>query len=444
MRGKIYHIGKDKLSNELYIIDNSVSERHAQIVVDENGDVIIINLLSNNSVKVNSTILNSPFKITKGDIITIGIFECLFEDIFKSISLFDFENQKGKKHKSIHLKSSINKDYLKDKKLNKKSISSSVSWYNNQKYLSIILIILFVIIISFLSFFFLNQNSLRKKLFKNAPNIENKDNSTDKVENKVKKTKKQRTDVTYDFSCLENENDQGTNKVITDFGDFTRNIQNVILNDVEVTVDEEEAEGEEWINMLKENYTFISSGTKLNKLKSIVIDLKARIAQPRGFDYEVYLIDDDQINALTYGGKIIVFTGLYDFCQSDDEITSVLAHEIAHNELGHITSQLKKNKSATNLGIPEDIVDIFLGIERNFFASFNQKQELEADLFGIDIMYPTRYKTCSAISLWKRMAEFDGNKNNFEIFFKSHPYSESRASCIKNHLTTNYNKSCKN
>ena len=444
MRGKIYHIGKDKLSNELYIIDNSVSERHAQIVVDENGDVIIINLLSNSSVKVNSTILNSPFKIIKGDIITIGIFECLFEDIFKSISLFDFENQKGKKHKSIHLKSSINKDYLKDKKLNKKSISSSVSWYNNQKYLSIILIILFVIIISFLSFFFLNQNSLRKKLFKNAPNIENKDNSTDKVENKVKKTKKQRTDVTYDFSCLENENDQGTNKVITDFGDFTRNIQNVILNDVEVTVDEEEAEGEEWINMLKENYTFISSGTKLNKLKSIVIDLKARIAQPRGFDYEVYLIDDDQINALTYGGKIIVFTGLYDFCQSDDEITSVLAHEIAHNELGHITSQLKKNKSATNLGIPEDIVDIFLGIERNFFASFNQKQELEADLFGIDIMYPTRYKTCSAISLWKRMAEFDGNKNNFEIFFKSHPYSESRASCIKNHLTTNYNKSCKN
>ena len=71
-------------------------------------------------------------------------------------------------------------------------------------------------------------------------------------------------------------------------------------------------------------------------------------------------------------------------------------------------------------------------------------EELEADLFGIDIMYPTRYKTCSAISLWKRMAEFDGNKNNFEIFFKSHPYSESRASCIKNHLTTNYNKSCKN
>ena len=34
-------------------------------------------------------------------------------------------------------------------------------------------------------------------------------------------------------------------------------------------------------------------------------------------------------------------------------------------------------------------------------------------------MYPTKYKTL--ISLWKRMAEFDGNKNNFEIFFQSHP-----------------------
>ena len=80
----------------------------------------------------------------------------------------------------------------------------------------------------------------------------------------------------------------------------------------------------------------------------------------------------------------------------------------------------------------------------NISISFNQKQELEADLFGIDIMYPTKYKTCSAISLWKRMAEFDGSKNNFEIFFQSHPYSESRASCIKTHLTSNYNKSCNN
>ena len=450
MRGKIYHIGRDKTSNEIYIIDDSVSERHAQIVVDENGDIIIIDLDSNNPVQVNDVILNSPLKIVKDDVVTIGLFKCLFQDIFKSISLFDFENQKGKRQKSIKLTSSINTDYSKENRIVNKSFnktSNSIKWYNNQKYLSIILIVLIIVVISFLAFFLLDQKSLRKKFSKNSPNVENTENINDspsEEKNKPKPTNKQRTDVTYNFSCLENDNDQGTNKVITNFGDFTRNIQNVILNDVEVTVQDEEAEGEEWIKMLKDNYQFINSGGKLNKLKSIVKDLQSRIAQPRGFNYEIYLIDDDQINAFTYGGKIIVFTGLYDFCESDDEITSVVAHEIAHNELGHITSQLKKNKSAADFGIPDEIIDVFLGIERKFFASFNQKQELEADLFGIDIMYPTKYKTCSAISLWKRMAEFDGNKNNFEIFFQSHPYSESRASCIKTHLTSNYNKSCNN
>lgn len=444
MKDTVYHIGRDKEFNEIHIIDDSISEKHAQIVVDENGDTIIIDLASNNSIKVNNKKLISPLKIVKDDIISIGSFKCLFQDVFKAINLFDFENQKGKKRKSIQLISSVSKNRV----FNKSESSNTKRWYNNQKFLTIILIVLSIVIVAFLAFFFLDQQTLRKKSSKYSQNkndIENTNGPQNEKNKNPKKTNKQRTDVTYDFSCLEQSNDQGSNKVITNFGDFTRDIQSVILNDVNVTVQEEQDHGEEEIKMLKEDYNFIESGEKLNKLRNIVIDLNNRLAKPRGFNYKIYLVDDEQINALTVGGHIVFFTGLYDFCENDNEITSVVAHEIAHNELGHITSQLKKNKSASSIGVPEEVINILLGAEKKIFASFNQKQELEADLFGIDLMYPTQYKTCSAINLWQRMAEqVEGRRTTLSNFQSSHPYSESRAKCIKNHLESNYDKSCNN
>ena len=35
----LYHIGRDKAKNEIYIIDDSVSLSHAQILIDENVDL---------------------------------------------------------------------------------------------------------------------------------------------------------------------------------------------------------------------------------------------------------------------------------------------------------------------------------------------------------------------------------------------------------------------
>ena len=67
---------------------------------------------------------------------------------------------------------------------------------------------------------------------------------------------------------------------------------------------------------------------------------------------------------------------MYDFVKNDSELAVLLSHEIAHNELGHMTLNIKKLKEQKN-GWPRQIV---LGMERFFTTSFNQKQEAEADL----------------------------------------------------------------
>ena len=128
-------------------------------------------------------------------------------------------------------------------------------------------------------------------------------------------------------------------------------------------------------------------------------------------------------------------------CKSNSEIAAVIGHEIAHNELGHLTLALKKQKASSEFG---PLSDIFLHIENTLTVSFNQKQEAEADFFGIDIVYPTSYNTCEAINLWNRMSNKDSDFNITDNFFRSHPYSKNRAICIQNHLDKNYNHRCNN
>lgn len=52
--------------------------------------------------------------------------------------------------------------------------------------------------------------------------------------------------------------------------------------------------------------------------------------------YFMGVVQDDQINALSDGKNILINTGLIRAVENDDELAFVVAHEIAHNVLGHI------------------------------------------------------------------------------------------------------------
>ena len=351
-------------------------------------------------------------------------------DLVNSIKVFDFKNQQPTE-RSVPLKSSLLKENNKAKnkiKMNKKSAF-------------ITLIILGIVVVAF-GVTVASDQRVKKKKYNNKNRVEkttevSESNSTEPII----KFKKQRTDVTYNFSCLASSGDVRSNVAIFKFGEFTRNAQNTVLNDVQVTLQEEKEAGDALIKHYKEKYTFKNSGAEYFKLNRIMKDLVKRLANPRGVDYEMHFVDDTIMNVFTLGGHIVFFKGMFEFCETDSEIASIISHEISHNELGHSTLALKKQKMANNWGI---FGQIALTMESMVTTSFNQKQETEADLFGMDIMYPTLYKNCDAIKLWKRMSDNENDFNLAENFFRSHPYSRNRASCVERHLESNYNKKCSN
>ena len=438
----LYHIGRDKNQNEIYILDDSVSKKHAQILINNDADLIIIDLSSKNGVFVNDNKIKSPLKLSNNDKVRIGNFSFTKEELVNAIKIHEI-NKKENKTKNISLISSI-----KPQKNKTKLKKSKPSNFNKTLLFSSILIL---IVLSFFTVnYFLNQNKLKSIFNNETKEIINdiKEEAKDKIkvfENSEKddkkdekKNNKQSSDITYDFSCLSDET--GVNDVIYEFGDLTREVQNTILNDINISVEDEKEAGNKYVNEILKEKRSISKGKDFKKLNNILKDLTSRLVNPRGVNYEIYFIDDTTQNVFTLGGNIIFYKGMYDFCENDSEIASIIAHEIAHNELGHSTLALKKQKFSSDFGI---FGEIALLIENFALTSFNQKQETEADMFGMDLIYPTKYNSCSGVELWKRMSEDESEFNIAENLFRSHPYSKDRAKCLKNHMKTNYNINCK-
>ena len=445
----LYHIGRDKINNQIYIDDESVSVSHAQVFIDQNKNLIIIDLSSTNGVIINDKKIETPTQLENKDLIGLGNNYYKKQDISNAIENYETNKKRGNGN-GVPLISSHQRP--KFKKYSKKKVKT-------YKLIVAVLVAIAIIIIAFgLNNYNTEQDVIKNKILElekteNTTNKEielsmpvskkldepkNKNDSNKKVERKSKHIK-QRTDVTYDFSCLNNKNDNGSNEIITEFGDLTRNIQSTILKDVEISILDEKKAGNSYVKNLRKEKQFIDRGSDYAKLNKIMKDLISRLAKPRGIDYEMFLVDDKIKNVFTLGGNIIFYKGMYDFCKNDSEIAAIISHEIAHNELGHSTLHLKKQKTSNNFGI---FGEIALMIERNTSMSFNQKQEAQADLFGLDLIHPTDYNSCAGISLWERMSKTEKDFNIAENLFKSHPYSINRINCLENHSINNYNKSC--
>jgi Zn-dependent protease with chaperone function len=106
---------------------------------------------------------------------------------------------------------------------------------------------------------------------------------------------------------------------------------------------------------------------------------------------KVGIMDDPQINAANAGsGEFYVTTGLLQKA-NDDQLLAVLAHEVAHEDLGHVA---KAQALGTGLGIGAVILDqIIPGAGRVapiagalISRSYSRSEEYAADRHGVELL----------------------------------------------------------
>jgi predicted Zn-dependent protease len=171
------------------------------------------------------------------------------------------------------------------------------------------------------------------------------------------------------------------------------------------------------------------------RLRRIMIPLvEASNNAGRTREISVRLVDNPSINAGSAGGgQFLITTGLLRRA-NDDQLRGVLAHEIAHDDLGH-PAKMQVLGVGLNLGavLLEKLVPgsgNFAPLAGSLIASsYSRPQELEADRHAVTILRRAGYDKAVMIRALDWIMRTEGNTGGG--FLSTHPATDERIRALR-------------
>ena len=173
------------------------------------------------------------------------------------------------------------------------------------------------------------------------------------------------------------------------------------------------------------------------ELNEYITNLTCKIAGDYCSDIRVYIVDIPYFNASMYpNGMMIVWSGFLLRAQSEDQVASVIGHEIGHYVKQHQLKSMRQAKNLNNLLLGVGMVSYTGSFIGNLAASatffkFSRDHERESDTFGQERLQQLGYDPKAAAELWvliKQEADV-APKRSRPLYLSTHPSTEER---IKN------------
>lgn len=164
------------------------------------------------------------------------------------------------------------------------------------------------------------------------------------------------------------------------------------------------------------------------------------------FAWEFNLVNDNQVNAFCMpGGKIVVYEGLMNLVEAEDELAVVVGHEVAHAVAKHSNERMSQQMltqygaqilsaavSQKSEAVQSMAAQVYgLGAEYGLSLPFSRKHELEADYMGLILMTIAGYNPDVAVGFWQKMSA-DGAQ--IPEFMSTHPSDAKRIKEIQDEL----------
>jgi predicted Zn-dependent protease len=158
------------------------------------------------------------------------------------------------------------------------------------------------------------------------------------------------------------------------------------------------------------------------------------------------IIQDDTLNAFALpGGFVFVNSGLIAASETEAELASAMAHEVAHVTARHMTRQATRGQIASLLSLP---VSILLGGWTGYvvrqgagvaipmtFLKFGREFEEEADYLGLRYLYDTGYDPAASIDVFERLMSLEKKRPGVMAkVFATHPMNSSRIERAQKHI----------
>jgi predicted Zn-dependent protease len=170
------------------------------------------------------------------------------------------------------------------------------------------------------------------------------------------------------------------------------------------------------------------------------------ITREVGGSWEVVVFNDSDANAFALpGGKIGVYTGLLKVAENQDQLATVIGHEVAHVLARHSNERVSQ-KFAVEQGLSlisaianpqsgtgQTLMGLLgVGAQYGVLMPYSRIQESEADILGLDLMARAGFDPRESTRLWINMGRAGGGQP--PEFLSTHPSHSTRISDLNAHM----------
>jgi len=163
----------------------------------------------------------------------------------------------------------------------------------------------------------------------------------------------------------------------------------------------------------------------------------------RQWDYAVF--EDASPNAFVLpSGQIGVTTGLLKLVQNDDQLATVVGHEVGHVVARHAAERYStQSTTGLVLGAVQSRAGDYsqaigalggMGAQLGLLLPFSRSHELEADRLGVDYVAAAGYKPSESIALWRLMAQ--QRQSGTPEFASTHPSDQTRITALQQYIAS--------
>lgn len=170
----------------------------------------------------------------------------------------------------------------------------------------------------------------------------------------------------------------------------------------------------------------------INCVSAAIVRELERPYADKAWDVEVF--DSEDINAFAMpGGRIGVYTGILKVAENQDQLATVIGHEVAHVTRQHALNRVNREMT-TQAGVIAGSAVLgggqatgqllSMGAQLGLSLPYGRGQESDADVVGLKYMAAAGFNPQQSIQLWKNMAK--KSKLGPAAFLSTHPSGDAR------------------
>lgn len=198
--------------------------------------------------------------------------------------------------------------------------------------------------------------------------------------------------------------------------------------------DTEQKLGDLVLEMLKQEQTEIELDKVLIPVNKVIDRICAKNNITRS-SIKLHVIEQDEVNAFALPDRhLVVYTGLIQDCKNPEELSGVIAHEIAHMEHNHVMKKMAKEIGFSVLiaitsgkASPEIMKQAMKLLSS---TAYDRSLETDADLTGIDYLLNAEIDPKPMSDFLYRMSLEEADTPEHEYLISTHPDSKVRSAGI--------------